>query len=129
VQGRAPQQPSRDQELAAALMLRAMIQAAKCDGKLDADEKAKMMENLGEATKGEVDFVNAELSSPVDVDGLAGQVPQGMEAQVYLVSLMAIDLDSKNEAQYLHQLAQALGLEPRDVNDIHAQAGAPQLYS
>lgn len=129
LQGREPQATTRDQELAAALMLKAMIQAAKCDGKLDAAEKKKLTENLGDASEQEIAFVNAELASPVDVEGLARQVPEGMEQQVYLMSLMAIDLDSRNEAQYLHELAQALGLDPREVNAIHDHAGAPRLYS
>lgn len=99
LQGRTPETPTRDQELAAALMLKAMIQAAKCDGKLDAEEKQKLAENLGDASPQEMAFVNNELAAPVDVDGLARQVPEGMERQVYLISLMAIDLDSRNEAQ------------------------------
>ena len=129
LQGRAPQQTTREQELAAALMLKAMIQAAKCDGKLDAAEKKKLTENLGDATQQEIAYVNAELAAPVDVDGLAAQVPEGMEEQVYLISLMAIDLDARAEAQYLHDLAQALGLDPREVNAIHDHAGAPHIYS
>jgi uncharacterized membrane protein YebE (DUF533 family) len=45
------------------------------------------------------------------------------------VSLMAIDLDSQAEAQYLNDLAKALGMGPQDVNAIHAQVGAPALYA
>ena len=52
-----------------------------------------------------------------------------MEQQVYAVSLMAIDLDSDAEAQYLNQLAQGIGMKPEVCNEIHQQLGAPQLYS
>ncbi|MEH7827607.1 DUF533 domain-containing protein [Gemmobacter denitrificans] len=128
LQGGTPAQPSRDQELAAALMLRAMIQAAKCDGALDEAEKQKLMQALDGADQAELDFVNAELSAPLDIDGLARQVPQGMEEQVYMVSLSAIDLDNRNEAQYLHGLAQALDLTPDEVNRLHDQAGAARIY-
>ena len=83
---------------------------------------------MGDATPAEVQAVNAELARPVDVDGLAKMVPQGMEAQVYLASLSAIDLDQQAEAQYLHALAQALELQPGEVNALHDRAGAPHIY-
>ncbi len=120
--------PSRDQELAAALMLRAMIQAVKADGDLDAAEKQKLMGALDGAGEQEIAFVNAELSAPTDLDGLVAQVPQGMEAQVYAISLSAINLDNRAEAEYLHSLAQALGLDQAEVNGIHDQLGAQKIY-
>jgi uncharacterized membrane protein YebE (DUF533 family) len=121
--------PAPQQEAAAALLLRAMIQAAKSDGKVDAAERAKLLDGLKEATQAEVDFVKAELAAPVDIEGLARQVPKGLEAQVYTMSVMAITLDNKTEAQYLHELATALRLAPAQVNGIHTQLGVPTLYS
>jgi uncharacterized membrane protein YebE (DUF533 family) len=121
--------PVPQQEAAAALLLRAMIQAAKSDGKVDAAERAKLLEGLKDATQAEVDFVKAELAAPVDIEGLARQVPKGLEAQVYTMSVMAITLDNKAEAQYLNELATALHLAPAQVNGIHTQLGAPTLYS
>lgn len=127
--GATLQEPTQAQELAAGLMLKCMIQAVKCDGELDDAEKKKLMGSLGDATQAEMKFVNAELAAPLDIEGLAKQIPQGMEAQAYLMSLMAINLDNRNEAQYLHGLAQALGLEKDQVNAIHDQAQAPKLYT
>ncbi len=128
--GKQPAQaPNAHQEVAAALMLKAMVQAAKSDGKLDASEKQKLMQNLGEADPKEIAFVNDLLAQPVDIDALVNATPRGLEEQVYLMSLMAIDLDSQPEAQYLHQLATALGLDQASVNQIHDQAGAQRLYS
>lgn len=121
--------PAPAQELAAALLLKAMIQAAKADGQIDADEQAKLMGRLGEVTEAEKAFVQKELAAPVDVEGLAAQIPEGLEAQAYTMSVMAIDLDSQAEAQYLHQLATALGLQPVEVNHIHDQLGVPKLYA
>jgi uncharacterized membrane protein YebE (DUF533 family) len=121
-------EPQREEELSAALMLRAVIQAVKCDGTLDEDEKARLMKAMGEADQREVQAVQAELNRPVDVAGLARLVPAGLEPQVYMVSLMAINLDQKVEADYLHKLASALDLSPDDVNAIHDRAGAPRLY-
>lgn len=122
----APQE--RETELAAALALKAMIQAVKSDGTMDAAEKQKLIGQLGDATRDEVAFVQAELERPVDVDGLVRQVPNGMEEQVYLASLMAIDLDNQKEAQYLAALAEALELRPAEVNALHDRAGAPRIF-
>lgn len=121
--------PSPQQEVAAGLMLKAMVQAVKSDGKLDEDEKRKLMESLGDASPQEIKFVNELLAQPVDIEELADHVPEGLEEQVYLMSLVAINLDNRNEAQYLHNLAQALGMDKNLVNSIHDQAGAQRLYS
>lgn len=121
--------PTPAQNAAAALMLSAMLQAAKSDGKLDAAEKDKLMGNLGEISAEERDFIQKELARPVDVQGLARQVPKGLEAQVYTMSVMAIDLDNEAEARYLHSLAQAMDLGRDEVNAIHEQLGAPALYA
>lgn len=121
-------EPAREAELSAALMLRAVIQAVKCDGDLDEDERARLTQAMGEADQREVQAVQAELNRPLDVEGLARSVPAGLEPQVYLVSLTAINLDQKAEADYMHQLAGALDLSPDQVNAIHDKAGAPRLY-
>ena len=125
----AQEEPSQAQELAAGLMLKCMIAAVKCDGELDDAEKTKLMGSLGDATQAEMKFVNAELAAPLDSEALARQIPQGMEAQAYMMSLMAINLDNRNEAQYLHGFAHALGLEKDQVNAIHDHVKAPQLYT
>ena len=121
--------PTPQQESAAGLMLRAMLQAAKSDGKIDEGEKSKIRKALGDASPEDMAFVERELSAPVDVNGLAKQVPKGLESQIYAVSVMGIDLDSQAEAEYLAQLSRALGLAPNDTNAIHAKLGIPALFS
>ncbi|MDV7271129.1 DUF533 domain-containing protein [Thioclava sp. A2] len=121
--------PSAEQDAMAALMLKAMIQAAKADGEIDAAEQAKLMDRLGDVSAEERAFVERELSAQVDVEGLARMIPDGLEAQSYVMSVMAIDLDSQSEAQYLHSFAQALGLDEQSVNHIHSELGVPALYA
>jgi uncharacterized membrane protein YebE (DUF533 family) len=121
-------EPQREEEVSAAMMLRAVIQAVKCDGDLDDDEKARLMKAMGDADPREVQAVNAELQRPVDIAGLARSVPAGLEPQVYVMSLMAINLDQKAEAEYLHGLAEALDLSRDEVNALHDRARAPRLY-
>ncbi|MEM6371966.1 MAG: DUF533 domain-containing protein [Pseudomonadota bacterium] len=125
-----PIEPTADQEAAAALMLRAMIQAAKSDGTFDDTEQEKLIGQLGgDVDDAEAAFVRGEMQRPVDVNALVAEVPQGLGPQVYAMSLLAIDLESQAEAQYLHTLAQGLGMEAAAVNDIHAQLGVPSLYT
>ncbi len=116
-------------EQQAELLVRAMINAAKSDGTVDREEQQKIVDQLGEVTEDEVEFVQRELATPLDTQGFVRSIPRGMEKQVYAVSLMGIDLDSQSEAQYLHQLAQGIGLDADVCNQIHAQLGVPKLYS
>jgi uncharacterized membrane protein YebE (DUF533 family) len=120
--------PSQEQEAVAGLMLKAMIQAAKSDGKFDEAEQSKLVEQLGDITPEERDFVQAEMRAPVDAARLARQVPQGLERQIYAMSLMGIDLDNRNEAQYLHNLAQEFGMDRDAVDRVHAKMGVPSIY-
>lgn len=123
-------EPSAGQEAAAALMLRAMIQATKADGELDDAEKQNLIDRLGgDVDAEEAAFVQAEMQRPLDVQGLVNDTPNVLGPQVYAMSVLGIDLDSKAEAQYLHQLAQGFGMEPASVNAIHDQLGVPQLYT
>lgn len=123
-------EPSPDQEALAALMLRAMIQATKADGEMDAEEQAKLIERLGgDVDAEEAAFVQAELKRPLDIDGLVNDTPNGLGAQVYTMSVLGIDLDSSAEAQYLDKLAKGFGLDAAAVNNIHGQLGVPALYT
>lgn len=114
----------------ATLMIRAMANAAKADGRVDKIEQQHLIEGLGEEiTAEEVAFLQQELKSPLDIDAFVSSIPRGMEAQVYLASLMAIDLDTKPEAQYLDKLAKGMGMDADAVNQIHDQLQVPRLYS
>lgn len=121
--------PTPEQNAVAALMLRAMIQADKADGKIDDAEKQKLLGNLTDATAEEMAFVKREMARPVDIEGLANSVPNGLQSQVYTMSVMAINLDNQQEAQYLHSLAQALGIDKQAVNHIHGKLCVPALYA
>ena len=118
-----------DQEATAALMIAAMIQAAKSDGVFDDNEREKLLNHLDEADADEAAFVQAQMAAPVDVDALVAQTPDGMGPQIYAMSLLAIDLDTQEEAQYLHKLASAYGMQIDEVNEIHEQMGVPSLYT
>jgi uncharacterized membrane protein YebE (DUF533 family) len=120
--------PSPEQDATAGIMLKSMLQAAKSDGRIDAAEKQALVENLGDASPEDMAFVNAVMDAPVDPKALAREVPRGAEAQTYLMSLIAIDLDNDKEAEYLNSFAVALGLDEAQVNQIHEKMGEPPLY-
>lgn len=122
--------PTPEQNAVAGLMLRAMIQAAKSDGKIDEAEKQRLLGKLGDdLDDDERQFIRDQMAAPVDAEALARDVPKGLESQVYLMSLLAIDLDHDDEARYLGRLAQALKLDRPAVNDIHDQLGTTRLYT
>lgn len=112
-------------EANAKLMIRAMIQAAKADGEIDAAERKAILDHLGEATDEEMDFVLAQLDAPVDAMALAQDTADQAKVQVYSAALMAIVVDTPAEAAYLAQLAQGLGLDAATVATIHASLGKP----
>ena len=103
------------------MLIRAMINAAKADGRLDRGEQQAIINRMGKASRDDVEFVRQEFSRPLDVDQFVHEVPFGMEQQVFAMSLIAIDLDARSEASYLDDLADGLRI-PIDVrNQIRQQ--------
>lgn len=121
--------PTQQQEETAKILIQAMVNAAKADGQIDEEEQQKIVANLGdEVSESERNFVLSEMQSPLDVDAFIASVPRGAEQQVYLMSIMGINLDTQAEAQYLDKLRQAFGMTEEASNAIHAQLGVPPLY-
>lgn len=129
LQGKEPEQVDDEQEKEAEILLRAMLNAAKADGKIDKEEQRKITEHLEDISEEEANFVREELNSPLDVEGFINSVPRGMEEKVYFMSLLAIDLDSEEEAKYLDKLSKGLSISHDVCNQIHEKLGAPVLYS
>lgn len=120
--------PTPEQNAVAGLMLRAMIQAAKSDGTIDDAEKQRLLGRLGDDLDDEErQFIRAQMAAPVDVDALARDVPEGLQSQVYLMSLLAIDLDHEDEVRYLDRLAKALRLDRPTVDELHDRLGTGRI--
>lgn len=118
------------EEDTAGLMIRAMVMAARCDGEIDATEKETLMATIGEnATEADMAFVRDAINEPVSAASLANDTPQGLETQVYSMSVMSIEPDNTAEAKYLHELATALGITQATANEIHDSFGVQRLYS
>jgi uncharacterized membrane protein YebE (DUF533 family) len=107
------------------LVLKAMINAAKADGQIDDAERQRILGQLEEAgADAEArEFVQAEMRRLFDADGLP-EVPNPQTAvEVYAASVLAIEVDTPAERDYLRRLAQGLGLEERTVQRLHATLG------
>lgn len=116
-------------ESTAKLILKAMINAAKADGEIDAAETQRILGKLQESeTDAEgVDYILNEMRQPMDFDGLVRDVPnQQVGAEVYAASLLAIEVNTPAERDYLQRLAQALNLGNDVVQRLHANLGMTQ---
>ena len=123
----APQEDPGRQDREASVLIRAMIHAAKADGRLTPEEQRALIDRMGGSSPDVIRFLQTELNRPADVREFAWSVPLGMEAKVYMISLSAITVDSREEATYLDELAHGLRL-PREVrNHLHQRLGFPPL--
>jgi uncharacterized membrane protein YebE (DUF533 family) len=111
----------------ALLFLRAMVAAACADGQLDAAERSRIARGLAEAGIDEdsTRWLENEIESPADVEELAEPVNTPEKAaQVYTAARLAIDPDTRQEREFLRQLAQALDLDAATRAQIDDMAAA-----
>jgi uncharacterized membrane protein YebE (DUF533 family) len=130
--GAAPMPPmpanEADMQRQALLFIRAMIQAAKADGQIDASETQRIMSRID--SHGHDDearaFITNEMRQPISIPNLVRDVRTPQEAaEVYAASIMAIQIDTQAERDYLADLAQALQLPGSAVMHIHQTLGIP----
>ena len=108
-------------------LVRAMIAAAKADGRIDADEKEAIFARLETMplSSEEKAWVFDELSSPLDINAVVARADTPEHAsEIYAASLVAITADTASERAYLDALATKLKLAPGLVGEIHQAAGA-----
>lgn len=106
-----------------AILISAMIAAAKADGKIDAQEHQAIFAKIEEMQlkNDEKAFLLDQLNRPMDIDSLVASANGKEQAvEIYLASLMAIDVDTQAEKAYLSMLAARLNLEEDLVNHIHS---------
>ena len=103
------------------LLLLAMVEAAKADGHLDADERARILDQLDAsgATAEERAYVERMMAAPPDPDALVARATDpGTKAEIYAASRLAIEPDTEAERTYLAWLAGRLGLPRAAIDDI-----------
>ena len=113
--------PAETSSSEALLLVRAMIAAANADHEVDDKERAQILRGLDAAncSAEERQFLLAEIEAPMGIDHLASKASSpDLARQVYLASLMAIDVNTPAEEAYLERLAAKLGLSATDVDEI-----------
>lgn len=111
----------------AEIILTAMIDAAKADGQVDADELNRItgrIQSTGVGQEG-MNYIIAQLQAPMATNKIiaATRGKPELAAEVYSASLMAIDVDTAAERNYLDNLARAMGLSQAVVNNIEQLVG------
>jgi uncharacterized membrane protein YebE (DUF533 family) len=122
-QAAAPQQAPRTVDLLSGpevedhshAILRALIAAAKADGRIDDAEKQMISTEIGRHTDDPQlqQWLDDEVARPLDAADVAQSATDpGMAAEMYLASVMLVDDQQDAERSYLDELAAALGIDP-----------------
>ncbi|MGI6457906.1 MAG: tellurite resistance TerB family protein [bacterium] len=108
----------------APLLIQAMIAAANADGRIDDAERSRILDRFHnlELSDEEEQFLINELLHPSDMETLVRKVnsPE-LARQVYACSLMAIEVDTEEEFNYMEKLAERLNLDRQTVARIQEE--------
>lgn len=111
----------------ALLVLEAMVQAARADGHIDAQERAAVhgiMEHLFPGTD-VATYMDGLLDSPLNPEALACRVANPEQGRdLYTLSSMVIVSDTSMERAYLNALAESLGLSAAEKAQLDASVSA-----
>ncbi len=124
-----PQTDAEKKELeqSSELILMAMINAVKSDGQVDQSELNRITGKFQELdVDGETqNYLVNQLQQPMETEKLiaAAQGQPQLAAQIYAASLLAIEVDTQAEKDYLGQLAAGMALSPQVTGRIHEMVG------
>ncbi len=115
------------QEALGLTLVRAMIAAARSDGRLDAKESQAIfqrIESLGLDAEDQA-LLTQEMGRPVDMDAIVNSAKSPeIAAEIYIASLLAIDIDTAEEQSYLAMLAARLNIPPELAAELRRQVEA-----
>jgi uncharacterized membrane protein YebE (DUF533 family) len=132
-QASAPQQAPRTVDLLSGpeiedhshAILRALIAAAKADGRIDDAEKHMISTEIGRHTDDSQlqQWLDDEVARPLDAADVAQSAQDpGVAAEMYLASVMLVDDQQDAERIYLDELAAALKIDPELQVHLEQQA-------
>jgi len=111
-------------------LVRAMILAARADGHIDDEERAKITDRLKLSGIGEEaeQFLTAELERPFNLDELvAAARTDAQKVELYTASRLAIEPETRAERGYLDMLAGRLRLPDALVDHVEATVSAAKV--
>ncbi|MDR9861178.1 tellurite resistance TerB family protein [Pseudomonas baetica] len=107
-------------------VLRALIAAAKADGRIDETEKHLISSEIGKHTDDPQlqQWLDAEVAKPLDPNEVAQSAHNdpAVAAEMYLASVMLVDDQQDAERNYLDELAAALQIDPELQVHLEQQA-------
>lgn len=106
-------------------VLRALIAAAKADGRIDEKEELLISTEIKRHTDDPdlQQWLDAQVAKPLDARDFAEYAGDpAVAAEVYLASVMLVDDQQDAERNYLDELAGALGIEPELQLHLEQQA-------
>jgi uncharacterized membrane protein YebE (DUF533 family) len=106
-------------------LIRAMISAADADGLIDTEERENILARAREAglDAESLRALEVEISAPMSMKQLLARTPDNLRDETYAAALIAITADSKEERDFLDQLATGLKLDSQARQEIHQQLG------
>ena len=111
----------------AELVVRAMINSAKADSIIDDAEIERIVGKLEQdgLTREEKEFFIAETRKPENQEAIIRSTAArpDLAVQVYTASLLAIEVDTVAEKEYMARLAEGLNLEPAVKDHIEKTIG------
>jgi uncharacterized membrane protein YebE (DUF533 family) len=122
----APPAQAADPQADSLLLVRAMISTAAIDGQIDPTERQRIVDRATRAglAQAELEALGRELDAPVAPYVLLGQVrSRELAEQLYVVSLLAVQVDNEAEKTYLRALPLVLGMRSDEVARLHARLG------
>ncbi|MCX2901303.1 tellurite resistance TerB family protein [Pseudomonas mandelii] len=106
-------------------ILRALIAAAKADGRIDDNEKHMISSEIGRHTDDPQlqQWLDNEVARPLSAADVAQSATDpGIAAEMYLASVMLVDDQQDAERAYLDELAAALSIDPQLQVQLEHQA-------
>ena len=121
----APPTAAQADQLRSLHLLRAMVTAATADGNVDASERALLMQHARDAgfAGEDLDGLDREIRNPLSLEQLIVQTPSGLNEEVYVAAMIAIDADNPNEHQFLEALSAGLKLDADARARVRLQLG------
>ena len=125
---REPENVQEQQEVqsVADLTVKAMVNAARADGRIDEDEMQKIVGELQEdgISQEERDYLLKVVREPANIDQVVAAVSsRQVAAQIYAASLLAIEVDTPAEKAYMQNLAHKLDLDAQVTSQLHRILG------